>query len=206
MLLNRYFKARLARGNTPRKLGLKSLLRNEDGVSAVEFAFIAPLMVLIFFGCIELSFLMRADRRVTATAASLGDLTSRLSSVTDDDMRELYNAATVMMQPYPAADTRMRITSIVDNGDGQKRVAWSDGHKMEPRVVNSVVAVPEGIVPQPGSVILTEIEYDYRNGVSLVIDTSITMTDTFYLRPRRVSNIERIRGGGGGAPAFGPSS
>jgi Flp pilus assembly protein TadG len=206
MLLNRYFKARLARGNTPRKLGLKSLLRNEDGVSAVEFAFIAPLMVLIFFGCIELSFLMRADRRVTATAASLGDLTSRLSSVTDDDMRELYNAATVMMQPYPAADTRMRITSIVDNGDGQKRVAWSDGHKMEPRVVNSVVAVPEGIVPQPGSVILTEIEYDYRNGVSLVIDTSITMTDTFYLRPRRVSNIERIRDGGGGAPAFGPSS
>ena len=206
MLLNRYFKARLARGNAPRKLGLKNLLRNEDGVSAVEFAFIAPLMVLIFFGCIELSFLMRADRRVTATAASLGDLTSRLSSVTDDDMRELYNAATVMMQPYPAVDIRMRITSIVDNGDGQKRVAWSDGHKMEPRVVNSVVAVPEGIVPQPGSVILTEIEYDYRNGVSVVIDTSITMTDTFYLRPRRVSNIERIRGGGGGAPAFGPSS
>lgn len=206
MLLNNYFKARLARGNAPRQLGLKSLLRNEDGVSAVEFAFIAPLMVLIFFGCIELSFLMRADRRVTATAASLGDLTSRLASVTDDDMRELYNAATVMMQPYPAADTRMRITSIVDNGDGQKRVAWSDGHKMEPRVVNSIVVVPDGIVPQPGSVILTEIEYDYNSSFSLVMDTSITMTDTFYLRPRRVSNIERIRDGGGGAPAFGPAS
>lgn len=206
MLLNRYFKARLERKNAPRKLGLKSLLRNEDGVSAVEFAFIAPLMVLIFFGCIELSFLMRADRRVTATAASLGDLTSRLASVTDEDMRELYNAATVMMQPYPASETRMRISSIVDNGNGQKRVAWSDGYKMEPRVVDSLVAVPDGIVPQPGSVILTEIEYDYKSGFSVVIDTSITMSDTFYLRPRRVSNIERIRQGGGGPPAFGPAS
>lgn len=206
MMFNRYFEARLRRQNAPRKLGLKSLLRNEDGVSAVEFAFIAPLMVLIFFGCIELSFLMRADRRVTATAASLGDLTSRLASVTDDDMHELYNAATVMMQPYKANETRMRISSIVDNGDGQKRVAWSDAHEMTARPVNSVVVVPDGIVPSPGSVILTEIEYDYDSGISLIIDTNITMADTFYLRPRRVSKIERIRNGGGGAPAFGPTS
>lgn len=205
MMFNRYFEARLRRQGGPRKLGLRSLMRNEDGVSAVEFAFIAPLMVLIFFGCIELSFMMRADRRVTSTAANLGDLTSRLASVTDDDMRELYNAAAVMMQPYQASDTRMRITSIVDNGDGKKRVAWSDGHKLEPRVVNSEVNVPVGIVPSPGSVILTEVEYDYKSGVSLVIDTEITMTDTFYLRPRRVSKIERIRSGGG-SPAFGPTS
>ena len=206
MMLNGYFAARLRRKNAPRRLGLKSLARNEDGVSAVEFAFIAPLMVLIFFGCIELSLLMRADRRVTATASSLGDLTSRLASVSDDDMRELYNAATVMMQPYPAGETRMRITSIVDNGNGQKRVAWSDGHKMTPRVVNSLVAVPDGIVPQPGSVILTEVEYDYVSSFGYVIDTSTTMSDSFYLRPRRVTTIERIRTGGGGPPAFGPTS
>ncbi|WP_267878712.1 MULTISPECIES: TadE/TadG family type IV pilus assembly protein [Hyphomonas] len=180
-------------------------MRNEDGVSAVEFAVIAPLMVLIFFGCIELSFLMRADRRVTATASSLGDLTSRLATVTDADMRELYNAATVMMQPYPASETRMRITSIEDNGNGQKRVKWSDGHEMTPRAVNSLVNIPDGIVPSPGSVILTEVEYDYSSGFGFVIDTSTTIADSFYLRPRRVSNIERSRSGGS-APAFGPTS
>ncbi|MBY9066535.1 pilus assembly protein [Hyphomonas sp. WL0036] len=205
MMFNRYFEARLRRKNAPRKLGLKSLLRNEDGVSAVEFAFIAPLLVLIFFGCIELSLLMRADRRVTATAASLGDLTSRLASVSDDDMHELYNAAAVLMQPYSASDTRMRITSIVDSGDGQKKVAWSDGYKMTPRVVDSVVDVPSGIVPSPGSVILTEVEYDYRDGITVVIDSSMTLSDTFYLRPRRVSKIERITSGASSG-AFGPTS
>ena len=205
MMFNGYFAARLRRGNAPRKLGLKSLIRNEDGISAVEFAIIAPLMVLIFFGCIELSLLMRADRRVTSTASSLGDLTSRLASATDEDMRQLYNAATVMMQPYPASETRMRITSIVDNGNGQKRVAWSDGHNMTARTVNSLVQVPDGIVPQPGSVILTEVEYDYSSSVGLVISETMTVSDTFYLRPRRVSKIERIRSGGG-ANAFGPSS
>ncbi len=206
MMSDKYFDARLSQKNASQKRGFKGLLRNEDGVSAVEFAIIAPLMVLLFFGCIELSLLMRADRRVTATASSLGDLTSRLASVTDDDMRELYNAATVMMQPYAAAETRMRITSIEDNGNGQKRVKWSDGHEMTPRAVNSLVNVPDGIVPSPGSVILTEVEYDYTSVFGVVIDSTMTMGDSFYLRPRRVSNIARIRESGGGPPAFGPTS
>ena len=61
--------------------GIQGLHYNEQGVSAVEFAIIAPVMVLIYFGCIELSFLMRMDRRVTSTSASLGDLTARLATV-----------------------------------------------------------------------------------------------------------------------------
>jgi Flp pilus assembly protein TadG len=69
--------------------GMRGLRYNEAGVSAVEFALIAPVMVLIYLGCIELSFLMRVDRRVTSTSAALGDLTARLSSVTDADMNEI---------------------------------------------------------------------------------------------------------------------
>lgn len=182
---------------------LKGMLRNEEGISAVEFAFIAPVMLLIYFGCVELSFLMRADRKVSATAASLGDLTARLAMATDGDMRELYNAAAVLMQPYPAADARLRITSVIDNGDGQKRVAWSEAHNIEPRVVDSLVTVPEGIIPSPGSIILTEVEYDFQSSIGFVLSEPMTMKDRFYLRPRRVHIIERVKTGGGNA--FGPS-
>lgn len=182
-----------------------SIMRNESGVSAVEFAIIAPLILLIYFGCIELSLLMRADRKVTATASVLGDLTARLSTVTDADMRELYSASSVMMQPYGASTARLRITSIVDNGDGQKRVAWSDGHNMVPRIVGTTVVVPDGIVPQPGSVIMTEVEYDYSSGIGFVLSGNKTLSDKFYLRPRRVNIIERSTSGSG-PPAFGPAS
>ncbi|MFN4023435.1 MAG: TadE/TadG family type IV pilus assembly protein [Hyphomonas sp.] len=180
---------------------LKGMLRNEEGISAVEFAFIAPVMLLIYFGCVELSFLMRADRKVSATAASLGDLTARLAMVTDGDLRELYNAAGVLMQPYPVADARMRITSVVDNGDGEKRVAWSEGHNIAPRAVNSLVTVPDGIVPSPGAIILTEVEYDYQSNIGFVLSEPMTMKDRFYLRPRRVHVIDRV----GNSGAFGPS-
>jgi len=185
--------------------GIQGIWYNEKGVSAVEFALIAPLMVLIYFGCIELSLLMRADRRVTTTASSLGDLTARLVTVSDSDMQELYNAAVVLMSPYAASSTRMRITSVVDDGDGETRVAWSDGFNITPYAEDAVITVPEGLVASPGSVIIAEVEFEYDSSIGFVLDASQTLEDTFYLRPRRVTTINRVRDGDAGT-GFGPSS
>jgi len=173
--------------------GIQGICYNEKGISAVEFALIAPLMVLIYFGCIELSLMMRADRRVTTTASSLGDLTARLVTVSDADMQELFSAASVTMQPYPANTARMRITSVVDNGDGQTRVDWSDGHNVTPYTEDALITVPAGLVPSPGSVIVAEVEFEYESTLGVVLDASQTLKDVFYLRPRRVTMIERSR-------------
>lgn len=184
--------------------GVRGIRYNEDGVSAVEFALIAPVLILIYLGIVELSLLMRVDRRVTSTSASLGDLTARLATVTDDDMEEMFAAAQVMMQPYEAEAARMRITSIVDDGDGTPKVAWSDAYKMTPYAPGDLVTVPAGIISSPGSIILSEVEYDYTSQLGGFIDTSKTVTDKFFLRPRRVGEIERVTDGGG--DAFGPTS
>jgi Flp pilus assembly protein TadG len=185
--------------------GIEGIWYNEKGISAVEFALIAPLMVLIYFGCIELSLLMRVDRRVTTTASSLGDLTARLVTVDDADMQELYNAAAVTMQPYDASIARMRITSVVDDGDGETRVEWSDGFNITPYTEDALITVPAGLVPSPGSVIVAEVEFEYESSVAFVLDASQTLKDVFYLRPRRVTKIARVRDGDADT-GFGPSS
>jgi Flp pilus assembly protein TadG len=87
---------------------------------------------------------MEVDRRVTQTSASLGDLTARLSTVTDSDMNEMFAAAKVLMEPYDAETQReMRISSIVDNGDGNPKVAWSDAHNMTPYSKGAPVTMPD---------------------------------------------------------------
>jgi Flp pilus assembly protein TadG len=185
--------------------GVKGLWYNEKGVSAVEFALIAPIMILIYFGCIELSLLMRADRRVTSTASGLGDLTARLVTADDSDMQELFDAAAVLMQPYDAKNARLRITSVVDDGDGTTRVGWSDGFNIEPYSEGALITVPPGLVTTPGSVIVSEVEFEYESSIGFVINTSRTLKDTFYLRPRRVTVINRTKDGDPGT-GFGPSS
>jgi len=182
------------------------MARHEKGVSAVEFALIAPLMVLIYFGCIELSFLMRMDRRVTSTSSSLGDLTARLATVTDDDMAEMFAAAKVMMQPYDAEAGSMRISSIVDDGDGVTKVAWSDAYAMTPLSEGSVVTVPDGIIPSPGSAIVAEVQFNYQSPFGYVLKLERTVSDKFYLRPRRVTEISRTHKPDGDGTSFGPTS
>ncbi|MEH6694032.1 MAG: TadE/TadG family type IV pilus assembly protein [Hyphomonas sp.] len=186
--------------------GIQGLCYNERGVSAVEFALIAPVMILIYFGCIELSFLMRIDRRVTSTSASLGDLTARLSTVTDQDMHEMFAAAKVMMQPYDAADSSLRITSLVDNGDGKAKVAWSDAYNLTALAPGTQVTVAPGIVPSPGSVIMAEVYYTYQSPFAYVLQNERTISDTFYLRPRRVNEINRTHTGNNDGKSLGPTS
>jgi hypothetical protein len=108
-----------------------------------------------------------------------------------------------MMQPYSAANARMRITSVVDDGDGTPKVEWSDAHNMSALSPGSTVAVPAGIIPSPGSVILAEVEYDYTGTFGYVIDTSRVIADKFYLRPRRVNTIPRVTDNDPATNAFG---
>lgn len=185
--------------------GIRGIRYNEDGLSAIEFAIVAPLLVVLFFGCIELSLMMRLDRKVATTSSSLGDLTARLSSVDDSQMAEMFAAAGVLLQPNDITQSRMRITSIVDDGDGVAKVAWSDAYNFTAMPTGSTVSVPNGIVSSPGSVILAEVEYDYANRFGSFLDIGGTLSDRFYLRPRRVEKIPRVRDGGGGS-AFGPVS
>ena len=184
--------------------GVRGIRYNQEGVSAVEFALIAPLLIFIYLGAVELSLLMRVDRRVTSTTASLGDLTARLATVTDDDMEEMFAAAEVMMQPYEAQSATMRITSIVDHGDGKPVEEWSDAYKMAAYSKGAKVAVPNGIISSPGSIILSEVVYEYDSKIGGFINTTKTIKDEFYLRPRRVDEIARVTSGSG--DAFGPTS
>ena len=186
--------------------GIRGLRYNEQGISAVEFALIAPLLITLYLGAIELSLLMEADRRVTQTSASLGDLTARLSTVTDSDMAEMFAAAKVLMEPYDANAAEMRLSSIVDKGDGNPKVAWSDAHNMSPYTKGQTVMLPAGIMPSPGSIIMAEVSYEYESSFGYIISTSKTISDKFYLRPRRVSEIARVTSSTSGTNPFGPTS
>ena len=48
---------------------LARLCRDRRGVSAVEFAMVAPLMIALYLGCVEISDGVAVDRKVTLTAA-----------------------------------------------------------------------------------------------------------------------------------------
>ena len=173
-------------------LRLRKFFKSEDGVSAVEFALIAPLMATIYFGCIELSIMMTLDRKVTGATAALGDLTARASSISDADLDDIIQATRMVMQPNDITVARIRISSLYEDG-GDVRVAWSDGCYILARVVDADVTIPPYLNPSDVTLIMAEIEYDYNSNIGYFFSSTKTLSDTFYLRPRRVDSISRDR-------------
>ena len=184
---------------------LRDCLKSESGISAVEFALIAPLMAMIYFGCIELSLMMTLDRKVTGATAALGDLTSRASSVTNGDLEDIFEATRMVMQPNDMTQSRMRITSLYEDG-GQVKVAWSDGCNLTAYTTDQVLTIPDNLIPTAGTIIMADIEYDYVSGIGYFFSSSKTLTDKFYLRPRRVDAITRDRSDGTFSCAYTPST
>lgn len=173
---------------------IRGIFRATEGISAVEFALIAPLMMLIYFACIELSFMMALDRKVTTSTATLGDLTARASVVSDADLDDIFQATRMIFQPSDVKKARMRISSLFED-KGKVKVAWSDGCGLPSYTANQEVSIPSNLVPTGGSVIYAEIEYDYDSVLGYFFTTTKTLKDKFYLRPRRVDFIDRQRNG-----------
>lgn len=176
--------------------GLKNFRKNTEGVSAIEFAIVAPVMVFIYFGGMELSLLMQADRRTTTVAATIGDLASREVVLNDGDIEDIFAASRILIIPLDPSAVRLRLTNLVADSNGNVEVDWSDASdNFTARSVGATFSeIPSGVIEDDGSVIMAEVEYTYQSELDYLPSARQTLRDRFFLRPRRTNLIDRVPG------------
>jgi Flp pilus assembly protein TadG len=155
------------------------------GVAATEFAVIVPIMLVMFFGTVELSSGVAVDRKVTLMARTLSDLTSQSTSVSDSDMANFFAASSSIMYPYSPTPTKATISELyVDPNTLAARVQWSKG--TSPRATSSTVAIPSALAVGGTYLIFSEVSYLYTPAVGYVMSKAgVNLTDTAYTRPRQ---------------------
>ena len=161
---------------------------------AAEFALIAPVMLTIFFGVSELSDGFEAYAKVTSVASTASDLVAQEKIVCNAEMTDIFAALNAIMFPYAAGDNMsIRISSLVDGGNGLARVVWSDAQNETPRAVNSTISgLPAGIIDaNGGSAIYSEVWYSYTNITGQYLHGTMVMTDHFFTHPRKVAQVTR---------------
>jgi Flp pilus assembly protein TadG len=175
----------------------RRLVNDRRGVAAIEFAMIVPIMLVLFFGTVEFSSGIAAERKVSLMARTLSDLTSRSISVSDSDVTNFLAAGGAIMTPYvpPMYNvTNGTITELwIDPATGNARVQWSKG--ATPLGQGSLVTIPTDLIVKDSTgkvvpsqyLIFSQVKYVYKPAVSwgMMPDTGITLQDVSYTRPRQ---------------------
>ena len=193
-------RTRVAKKNNSPKgilISLRKLARDRRAVSAIEFALVFPLMAALFLGGTALTQGIVIKRKVTLATRTVGDLTSQDSCVTNDEMTNVFTAATAVFQPYSPNSMTLTVTSLNVDKDGNATVEWSDktvngGARETGRSTGSTYPLPDGVNTPNTHVILAEGSYTYTPIVSTSFMTTVPLSETFYLRPRRVQTITRV--------------
>jgi Flp pilus assembly protein TadG len=173
------------------------LPRDDRGSAAVEFAVIVPLMLVMFFGMIEITSAVAVNRKISMVTQQLADLASRYTTVNDTDMTNFGIISDAMLTPYPSAPLQATITEVyIDPATGVARAQWSKGDA--PRGTGSTVPVPLNLIAKDTSnniianqyLIFTEASYLYKPAVGYVMGVAgVTLSDKTYMRPRMASCV-----------------
>ncbi len=173
---------------------LRALTGDRRGVAAVEFAFIAPLLVLLYIGAVEISVALSVDNKVSRAGNITLDLITQGTAITKAEMKDLVDVAEAVVAPFDGSNIVLTFTGITVNASKQAKVEWSwksDG--TTPYTKNSTVTIPTGLKIADSYYVRSEIS----NKHSLITSyqfmgssvASINMTETYYMRPRLGSNL-----------------
>jgi Flp pilus assembly protein TadG len=178
-------------------------------LAAVEFAFILPLMLVLFFGTIEFSTGIAVDRKVSLTANTLSNLLSETpgvspgdsATITDTDLQNIFTASIAVMMPYRPTPTNAQISQVYVDSSGVARVQWSRAATIASGATQAtltssthspgdVITIPSPLVVNRTYLILSEVSYRYVPTIGYVMASSgVNLNDVSYSRPRQSSCI-----------------
>ena len=148
-----------------------SFLRNRNGVAAIEFAFLAPVIILLYVGAGELSEAVMTNRKVEALSRTLADLTSQQptsgqtlstpapsNATTQSVLATIFTAATAIMAPASLTPLQITISAVdtVNNSAGlccvfKVRWSYTQSGTLRPCNVN-LTPVPSTQPPSPTTI------------------------------------------------------
>jgi Flp pilus assembly protein TadG len=159
------------------------------GSSVVEFAVLLPLMLVMYFGSIQVTDAISADRQVTLVASTVAEITSQCNSVSSNDISNILGAASSVLAPFPVNNATVTLTSVNIDNTGKATVLWSQSLNGTARSGTVTTLIPAGLLVANTSVIWGEATYSYRPTVGWGLVGTLQMYNQIFLRPRQSTSV-----------------
>lgn len=200
------FRAGAHKGRARLRAGLARFGCDRRGVAAIEFAFIAPILLAMYFLTMEATQAIEANKKLSRVAAMVGDLATQQGSVTKDDLDAIMKIADSSLLPYHRSTPTIIATGILVTGTPLKAVVqWSrkveDGlYSAGGEVNGDKTTLPATMMTKDRFVVRVQASLDYRPVITWSDDgkstlglaaafSSLPMSETAYLSPRMTPTI-----------------
>jgi Flp pilus assembly protein TadG len=142
---------------------------DERGVSAVEFALIAPVIIAFYFGLAEFCQGYMAQKRMGhALVSRLADLVAQQQTVATANLDDILAIGGLIMKPFSATTLKQRVSSVTQT-PGVAKVVWSRAAGCTARYRTRSCTVPAGLIANDESIIVAEATYDYDSPVKYLM-------------------------------------
>lgn len=170
---------------------LSRFARDLRGVSAVEFALIAPILISFYFGMAELTTALMAERRASHAASAIGDLVAQSRVVSGDDVDDIFEIGDRIVSPFPADTLKSCVVSIAADKDGNTTVLWSKANRGFAGCPDEgdPIAVPDNLIDANQGLVQARVEYSYASPINYVLPHPVVFKERFYLRPRQSETV-----------------
>jgi Flp pilus assembly protein TadG len=156
----------------------------EGGLAAVEFALVAPLLIVIYLGSAEVTMALMAYRKLGSAAVIAAELTSHSPSIDAATAGRIQEAAAAALAPLDAAALEQRLSGVVVDAGGVARVAWSVGDGAVALAAGSVVDVPADLAVPDEGIVMAEAWLDYASPAAFGIPGNWRFAQTHFVYPR----------------------
>ncbi len=186
--------------------GLSRLARDRRGVAAVEFAFIAPLLLCMYFVTMEVAQGIETNKKVSRVGSMVGDLVTQQQSTTKTEIDAIMAIGGALLEPYGRSNPEIVVTAIeiTDEATPKVRVVWSrklkDGAFGTGAAAGTTTTVPASLKIRNSFLIRTESKLKYEPVITWAAESKqplglasafdgISMGETYYHRPRMSQSI-----------------
>ena len=93
-----------------------------QGVSAIEFALVLPLMLTLYLGGAEVAQAISANRKLTLVSRTVADLASQYTTLSDANMTNLLNASATVVSPFSSSPLKVTVSQVKIAANGTATV------------------------------------------------------------------------------------
>lgn len=166
--------------------------RDDRGMAAVEFGFIAPVLLLMLLGAIEVTRAVTLDSKISVATHMVADLVAREQQLTAADVDAIYRVVDEVMAPYDGSTLNISLIPVMSAANNAERtLVYPSTTNRPPHNGGSAPAkcqaytLARGMLKPNESVIVVESRYVFQPLFAGYILNGAPWTTTAYAKPRK---------------------